>query len=71
MAGQSFELAPGLGWANAVPDANGQVNLMLNGEPLQFNGSGYHDKVCTTSIWVIVSLSTLSRTGAPSLGILH
>lgn len=61
MAGQSFELAPGLGWANAVPDADGQVNLVLNGEPLQFAGSGYHDKVRSTSCLAVCCTLLLAR----------
>lgn len=44
-AGQSFELAPNLGWANAVPDARGTVDMTVNGERVQFSGFGYHDKV--------------------------
>lgn len=45
-SGLSFELAPGLGWANAVPDADAAVNLNVNGEAIMFTGgSGYHDKV--------------------------
>lgn len=44
-AGQSFELAPNLGWANAVPDARGTIDMMVNGESVKFSGFGYHDKV--------------------------
>lgn len=44
-AGQSFVLAPGLGWANAVPDADSTVNLVVDGQTVSFSGTGYHDKV--------------------------
>ncbi|EKM52035.1 uncharacterized protein PHACADRAFT_150957 [Phanerochaete carnosa HHB-10118-sp] len=42
---QSFMLgsAP-FGWANAVPDANANVDIVINGTEVKFSGAGYHDK---------------------------
>ncbi|KAK9480216.1 hypothetical protein V1514DRAFT_189721 [Lipomyces japonicus] len=37
-------LTPKLGWANAVPDAESHVDLIVGGEQLKFSGRGYHDK---------------------------
>lgn len=34
-----------LGWANAVPDAQANININILGSSLNFQGSGYHDKV--------------------------
>jgi hypothetical protein len=42
-AGQSLEILPTLGWANAVPDAVGLVDLTVNGTNVKFSGAGYHD----------------------------
>ncbi|KAL4914994.1 hypothetical protein BDW62DRAFT_219719 [Aspergillus aurantiobrunneus] len=42
--GQTMQVAPHIGWANAVPDAKSSVRLMVHGEPLHFHGTGYHDK---------------------------
>ena len=36
---------PGIGWANAVPDAKATVNFEVAGKKLAFSGVGYHDKV--------------------------
>jgi hypothetical protein len=38
-------LAPKFGFANAVPDGNAKVDLVLNGSSLSFTGIGYHDHV--------------------------
>lgn len=35
--------APGLGWANAVPDAAATVDLTIGQTKLAFTGFGYHD----------------------------
>ncbi|GJE91670.1 hypothetical protein PsYK624_078200 [Phanerochaete sordida] len=44
-AGQSLHLGgPDFGWANAVPDANAQVDFNFNGTKVKFSGAGYHDK---------------------------
>ncbi|KIW85452.1 hypothetical protein Z517_00842 [Fonsecaea pedrosoi CBS 271.37] len=43
-AGQTEELFPNIGWANAIPDAVGTVDLDLAGTKMSFNGPGYHDK---------------------------
>ncbi|KAJ7660277.1 hypothetical protein DFH06DRAFT_1194162 [Mycena polygramma] len=43
-AGQTMEVGPGIGWANAVPDAVSTVALTINGDKLAFTGAGYHDK---------------------------
>ena len=37
-------MLPHIGWANAVPDSNAEVNMYINGTALSFNGYGYHDK---------------------------
>lgn len=36
---------PGIGWANAVPDAKATVDFEVGGKKLAFSGTGYHDKV--------------------------
>ncbi|KAF8143760.1 hypothetical protein K438DRAFT_1632973, partial [Mycena galopus ATCC 62051] len=41
--GQTLEVGPHIGWANAVPDAASVVKLNIGGTPLAFSGSGYHD----------------------------
>ncbi|KAJ6457615.1 hypothetical protein C8R45DRAFT_844134 [Mycena sanguinolenta] len=43
-AGRTLEIAPNIGWANAVPDAASVVNLTISGTHIAFGGSGYHDK---------------------------
>lgn len=43
---QNTLVAPNLGWAAAIPDADGTVNLTVYGTPVQFQGPAYHDKVC-------------------------
>ncbi|KAJ6457628.1 hypothetical protein C8R45DRAFT_563619 [Mycena sanguinolenta] len=43
-AGQTLEVGPGIGWANAIPDAASVVNLKISGTQLAFSGSGYHEK---------------------------
>ncbi|KAJ7145567.1 hypothetical protein C8R44DRAFT_601176 [Mycena epipterygia] len=43
-AGQNLELAPHIGWTNAIPDATSVVKLNIYGTPLAFKGAGYHDK---------------------------
>ncbi|KAH8891132.1 hypothetical protein GQ53DRAFT_865874 [Thozetella sp. PMI_491] len=35
---------PGVGWINAVPDADADVDLTVDGVPFLFAGIGYHDK---------------------------
>ncbi|RAK85133.1 hypothetical protein BO79DRAFT_156688 [Aspergillus costaricaensis CBS 115574] len=40
----SLEVLPGVGWANAVPDAETTVNVTIFGSELSFVGTGYHDK---------------------------
>ncbi|KAJ7207711.1 hypothetical protein B0H12DRAFT_1206012 [Mycena haematopus] len=42
--GQTLEVGPNVGWANAIPDAASAVNLIVGGTRLGFSGSGYHDK---------------------------
>ncbi|KAJ7826042.1 hypothetical protein B0H14DRAFT_2596124 [Mycena olivaceomarginata] len=44
VAGQNMNLGAGIGWANAVPDAQAVVNVKINGSSLAFDGAGYHDK---------------------------
>ncbi|KAL4780297.1 hypothetical protein BJX76DRAFT_49533 [Aspergillus varians] len=43
-AGESLQVAPHVGWANAVPDAISTVQLSVRGYPYEFTGIGYHDK---------------------------
>ncbi|KAJ7154160.1 hypothetical protein C8R46DRAFT_1297866 [Mycena filopes] len=43
-AGQDMQVAPGIGWANAVPDAVSSVELTVGDTVLSFTGAGYHDK---------------------------
>ncbi|KAE9363204.1 hypothetical protein N431DRAFT_498960 [Stipitochalara longipes BDJ] len=42
-SGQPMTVAPNVGWSNAIPDATGEVDLHVNGERFQFQGSAYHD----------------------------
>ncbi|KAK7008216.1 hypothetical protein R3P38DRAFT_3591328 [Favolaschia claudopus] len=42
--GQTMQVGPHIGWANAVPDASSTVDLEIDGEKLVFKGLGYHDK---------------------------
>ncbi|KAJ7124603.1 hypothetical protein C8R43DRAFT_1030984 [Mycena crocata] len=44
VAGQDMQVAPHIGWANALPDAASTVDLVVNGTKLAFSGAGYHDK---------------------------
>lgn len=37
-------LMPGIGWANAIPDAKATVHFEVGGKKLAFSGVGYHDK---------------------------
>ncbi|CAG8389389.1 unnamed protein product [Penicillium salamii] len=39
-----LEIAPHIGWFNAVPDAVGVVDMNIRGSSLKFQGPGYHDK---------------------------
>ncbi|MCJ1400030.1 hypothetical protein MMC11_003233 [Xylographa trunciseda] len=43
-AGQNMAIMPGVGWANAMPDATTDVELHVNGTTVKFTGVGYHDK---------------------------
>lgn len=43
-AGQQETLLPRVYWSNAIPDAVGEVNLVINGTAVKFQGPGYHDK---------------------------
>lgn len=42
--GANEKILPNVGWANAVPDSNAVVDFTVGGQPLKFNGLGYHDK---------------------------
>ncbi|KAJ7268380.1 hypothetical protein C8J57DRAFT_1181335 [Mycena rebaudengoi] len=42
--GQDMQVAPHIGWANAVPDSVATVRLIVGGTKLSFSGAGYHDK---------------------------
>ncbi|KAL3260547.1 hypothetical protein ABHI18_004481 [Aspergillus niger] len=41
---RALGLGEGLGWVSMVPDSHATVDLMVDGEKLQFTGYGYHDK---------------------------
>ncbi|KAI9719987.1 MAG: hypothetical protein M1812_003112 [Candelaria pacifica] len=43
-AGETMEVAPHIGWSNAVPDAEAYVDVVVDGEAFCFSGAGYHDK---------------------------
>jgi len=44
---QTLQVAPHIGWANAVPDATASVDFTIQGTPLKITGGvGYHDQVC-------------------------
>ncbi|EEU33822.1 uncharacterized protein NECHADRAFT_89104 [Fusarium vanettenii 77-13-4] len=42
--GLSEEVVPGVGWANAMPDAEGEVKFQIGDHHMSFTGYGYHDK---------------------------
>lgn len=42
--GTTEEIIPSIYWANAVPDSDATVGLIIGGEHLRFHGVGYHDK---------------------------
>ncbi|KAF4624892.1 hypothetical protein G7Y89_g13276 [Cudoniella acicularis] len=42
--GQNMMVAPQIGWANAVPDAVGSVDMVIFGSEFKFTGVAYHDK---------------------------
>ncbi|KAL1849531.1 hypothetical protein Plec18170_007439 [Paecilomyces lecythidis] len=44
MEEQSMEIAPHIGWTNAIPDSKGTVNFNIKGVNLQFEGPAYHDQ---------------------------
>lgn len=52
--GVNMELFPHVGWANAVPDAETIVALDINGTTVTFVGSGYHDKVHETGLFLSI-----------------
>ncbi|CEL04908.1 hypothetical protein ASPCAL06032 [Aspergillus calidoustus] len=44
VAGQNLQIAPNIGWANAVPDAEATVHFTIHDQPFEFTGIGYHDQ---------------------------
>jgi len=49
---ESMQVAPGLGWSNAVPDATGSANFVFFDKfRLKFIGRGYHDMNWGISPW--------------------
>lgn len=42
--GQQEMLLPHVYWSNAIPDAVSEVDLVINGTEIKFEGAGYHDK---------------------------
>ena len=47
-AGVNMTAGPGIGWSNAVPDAIGEVDFILNGSSFAFTGIAYHDKASSS-----------------------
>jgi hypothetical protein len=45
-------VAPNYGWANAIPGADGFVDMTVNNSRIAFQGSGYHDTVSKRSVSV-------------------
>lgn len=43
-AGVDEQIIEGVGWANALPDANTTVSLRIGDTAMSFKGYGYHDK---------------------------
>ena len=39
-----------------VPDSHAMVDLVVDGEKVQFMGFGYHDKVSSSPFWFIVCM---------------
>lgn len=62
-AGQNMEVAPTIGWSNAVPDAVGDVDIEVLGSELKFTGVAYHDKVCYSFLQACTELTEISRIG--------
>ncbi|RKL26372.1 hypothetical protein BFJ72_g13768 [Fusarium proliferatum] len=55
--GVSEQLFPNIWWANAVPDAEAVVDLVIDGESFHLRGNGYHDKN-----WGSGSLEAITKT---------
>ncbi|KAG9233752.1 hypothetical protein BJ875DRAFT_377977 [Amylocarpus encephaloides] len=49
--GQNMQLAPRIGWANAVPDGDGEIYFNIRGSRLRFKGSAYHDMPRLSPLW--------------------
>ena len=47
--GTSMVSSPKIGWSNAVPDADAEIDFEIQGSPLAFTGVGYHDHVAFLS----------------------
>lgn len=66
-AGQNMEVGPNIGWSNAIPDAEGEIDFTIDGSKLSFTGVAYHDQVFlpnpTPRLPLLISLC---RTGASS-----
>ncbi|KAG8162437.1 hypothetical protein KVR01_008202 [Diaporthe batatas] len=56
-AGVSEDLFPNVWWANAVPDSDASVDLVIDGEEYHLQGYGYHDKN-----WGVDSLDKTTKT---------
>lgn len=51
--GVSMEVVPNIGWSNAIPDGDADVDFAINGDTtLKFEGAGYHDKVSSPSSYL-------------------
>lgn len=56
-----MEILPGVGWANSIPDADVTVNITVHGSTLSFIGTGYHDKVPTTTHPALLILTAMDE----------
>ncbi|EXK75774.1 hypothetical protein FOQG_19461 [Fusarium oxysporum f. sp. raphani 54005] len=59
--GISEEVVPGVGWANAMPDAEGEVEFDIGDYHMSFTGYGYHDKVSKVHFCVEIHVFQLPK----------
>jgi hypothetical protein len=60
-------VAPNIGWSNAIPDSAGDVDLSVNGEKFNFQGSAYHDHVSFLNSYIHTLTNPRPRIGELSL----
>ncbi|RDW86501.1 uncharacterized protein DSM5745_03143 [Aspergillus mulundensis] len=66
--GQNLHLAPGAGWANAIPGGPAFADFTIRGEKLRFNGRGYHDKASNFGSEPFQNALAVSHWGHGTLG---